>query len=268
MNTIQPKWPFVDSANLEALCRVLGDTEKGLTGTEIGRLLADCNITDTDPLITKYKRLFNALGHSQNANNNSTFIFKFVSASMQPARYFAKQDEFNYRLNELNKRLSLLGFKLTDQAKFQSVNKATTLSEAEQRAGHFKFKLQLRNAHKEIIKFCETEINQENYFHSVFEGVKGLGDRLRRMSNVHADGTALVETAFSTVTPLIRINLLQNDTHKSEHLGFANIIKGLFSHIRNPTAHEPKIRFPIPEDEALDILTIVSFVHKKLDKAL
>ncbi len=88
------------------------------------------------------------------------------------------------------------------------------------------------------------------------------------MTNLHADGYGLVETAFNLSHPMIRINLLQNDTHKSEHNGLANLIKGLFSHIRNPTAHEPKITFPIPEDEALDILTVVSFIHKKLDKAL
>lgn len=77
-----------------------------------------------------------------------------------------------------------------------------------------------------------------------------------------------MEIAFSTSNPLIRINLLKNATDKSEHIGLMNIIKGLFGLIRNLTAHTPKIEFEINEDEALDIMTTVSMVHKRLDKAL
>jgi hypothetical protein len=47
-----------------------------------------------------------------------------------------------------------------------------------------------------------------------------------------------------------------------------NLIKGLFGLIRNPTAHRPKITFPITEPGALDIMGVVSLVHKKLDGAL
>jgi uncharacterized protein (TIGR02391 family) len=68
--------------------------------------------------------------------------------------------------------------------------------------------------------------------------------------------------------PLIRISLIKDENDRSEHLGLMNIIKGLFGLIRNPTAHIPKIKFLVSEDEALDILTVVSFVHKKLDRAV
>ena len=38
----------------------------GLTGSEIADLLAACEITDTDPTITKRHRLYNAFAHEQN----------------------------------------------------------------------------------------------------------------------------------------------------------------------------------------------------------
>ncbi len=264
----QPQWPLFDAPQLESICRLLGDTAEGLTGPQIGGYLGQCGIIDTDPGITKWRRLFNALAASQNTKGNSTFILKFISTVMQPANYFSKSDQLNYRLNELNKRLSLVGLELSDEIKFRIVKKAQSLSEAELRASRFRFKLENRNIHEQVIKYSEKEIKDENYFHSVFEGVKGIGDRLRSMSNLHADGHALVETAFLISNPLVRINLLQTDTERSEHNGLANLIKGLFSHIRNPTAHVARIKFIIPEDEALDVLTIVSFIHKKLDKAL
>ena len=67
---------------------------------------------------------------------------------------------------------------------------------------------------------------------------------------------------------MIRINGLIKDTDRSEHIGLSNMIKGLFGLIRNPTAHEPKIKFLIEEDEALDVMTTISYIHKKLDKVL
>ena len=36
---------------------------------------------------------------------------------------------------------------------------------------------------------------------------------------------------------------------------------------RNPTAHAEKIYWPIGEQDALDILSLVSLVHRKLDDA-
>ncbi len=108
----------------------------------------------------------------------------------------------------------------------------------------------------------------ENYFHSVFEATKSVADKLRKLTGLYADGVELVEVAFSTKNPLIKVNLLQDDTHRSEHIGLANLIKGLFGLIRNPTAHAPKIKFVIYEAEALDIISTITLIHKKLDKSL
>jgi hypothetical protein len=57
--------PF-NSQHLEAACRVLADTERGLTGTQIERLLQEIKIADTFPGMTKWKRLFNAPTEAQN----------------------------------------------------------------------------------------------------------------------------------------------------------------------------------------------------------
>jgi len=52
--------PF-NKANLEQTCNVLGDTETGLTGSEIGRYLRECGIADPSPRMTKRIRLYDAL---------------------------------------------------------------------------------------------------------------------------------------------------------------------------------------------------------------
>jgi hypothetical protein len=35
---------------------------------------------------------------------------------------------------------------------------------------------------------------------------------------------------------------------------------------RNPTAHEPKIYWPINEQDALDLLSLISLLHRRLDE--
>lgn len=57
--------PPFSAQKLEAACRILADTDRGLTGSEIGYLLRDCKLQDVTPEITKWKRLFNALAEAQ-----------------------------------------------------------------------------------------------------------------------------------------------------------------------------------------------------------
>jgi uncharacterized protein (TIGR02391 family) len=66
---------------------------------------------------------------------------------------------------------------------------------------------------------------------------------------------------------LLAINSLQTETERSEHKGFAALLKGCFAAIRNPLAHEPKILWQ-GEDDAADYLSLISLVHRKLDDAV
>jgi uncharacterized protein (TIGR02391 family) len=266
MTTI--KRPVLEPSLIEAICQTIAHTNEGLTGTEIAKMLADCQIKDTDPSITKWRRLYNAFVNWQNEHQCSNHILKFIQEALRPVRYIGKEELFQYRRHEVNKRLSFIGIEIADTGLLRPVDVSKTISEAEQRASHFKYKLVSRNVHSEIMKYCTAELLVENYFHSVFEGVKSIADRIRSMTGLYADGNALIDTAFSTTSPLIRINKLVNDTDRSEHIGLSNMIKGLFGLIRNPTAHSPKIKFIVEEEEALDIMNTISYIHKRLDKAL
>ena len=53
--------PSFEDTKLEAICKVLAHTEKGLTGTEIGELLRRQGIDDPQPGATKWRRLLAAL---------------------------------------------------------------------------------------------------------------------------------------------------------------------------------------------------------------
>ena len=119
----------IPSEVLENLCRVIADTDTGLTGTEIGRLLAESLIQDTDPTMTKWKRLFNAFAHYQNKHKCSNNILTFLSKAMQPVRYVDNPELFKFRLLELNKRLCFVGLELSENAKYRKIPVSSTITD-------------------------------------------------------------------------------------------------------------------------------------------
>lgn len=256
----------IDSGTLEGLAKTLADTGQGLTGTELSKFIPEAGLTDIDPSNTKWKRLYNSFVDYQNRNHNSNSILKFINASLKPSRFVGKNDKFETIRGELNKRLSFIGLQLNENGVFNPVAVATTITEAEQRVNRFKSKLESRNIHPKIYEYCNSELITENYFHSVFEAVKSIAEEIRRKTNLTLDGAELIDKTLSVTNPLIKINSLQTETEQSEQKGFSNLIKGVFGMFRNTTSHAPKVVWTITEDEALDIMTTISMIHKKLNK--
>jgi len=147
---------------------------------------------------------------------------------------------------------------------------AESLDDAFQRATRLHAALFTRGVHSDVLAFCRAELLQENYFHAVFEAMKSIAAKIRQLSGLISDGSELVTGAFAlgkTGTPILAINSLATETDKGEQRGFVNLLIGLFGTIRNPTAHNPKVEWPMSEQDALDILTTASLIHRKLDRA-
>jgi uncharacterized protein (TIGR02391 family) len=64
---------------------------------------------------------------------------------------------------------------------------------------------------------------------------------------------------------MLVINGLKTDSEKSEQRGFANLVRGIFGMFRNPTAHEARVRWEMKKEDAKDLLSLVSLVHRRLD---
>ncbi len=87
------------------------------------------------------------------------------------------------------------------------------------------------------------------------------------MSGLKTDGAELVNTVLSTKSPLVALNSLSTQTEISEQKGIANLLVGVFSAVRNPVAHAPRTEWAMPEQDAIDIFALVSYLHRKLDTA-
>lgn len=259
-------YPNVPQSVLEGICKVLADTNEGITGSEIGLYLSQLKIKDVASGETKWKRLYNALAVECNSSNSVNKIFEFIKLAFAPNRYVNKEDVFYRRLDQINFQLAFIGLKITSAGAFEPAHKAETISEAKQRVVSLKSKLESQNSHRLIFQYCKEELLANNYFHAVFEAMKGLVKRIQELSGCDFDGQNLIEAVFSK-NPIMIINDFKNRSEQDEQMGFRNILCGLIGMFRNPEAHEPKIEWPIEEQDALEILGMISYCHRRLDKA-
>lgn len=267
--------PTFDTATLEALCGVLGDTGSGLTGSEIGALLRQCQIDDVAPGVTKRHRLYDALAARQQCDGVAYNVIAFVQATMHPARYVGKSQVFEERQASVNSVLALAGLRVDEEGRVATAQRARTASEAEQRAGRLRAELVRRQVHADVLKACRAELLEENYFHAVLEATKSVAEKVRSLSGLTFDGAELVNEAFGTRgrdgrdhDPVLALNTLRSISEQSEQRGMMHLMKGIFAVFRNPTAHELKTRWAVDEREALDLLTMVSVVHRRLELAV
>lgn len=255
---------------VEKVADILAHTDTGFTGSEIGRLLDQCNIDDLRPTDTKRHRLREALLAKQGHDHASNAIIKFLTEAMAPSRYFKDHTLFESRQSDLNQVLAFVGLKIRDDGKVGRTEQASTLSEAAKLANRLHTELNRRCTHVEVLNYCQEEILNKDLFHAVFEAVKGLAERIRQMTGLTGDGGRLIDRALAaggTNMPILAINNLQTETERSEQNGLVNLTKGVFGMFRNVTAHAPRITWPINEADALDIFTTLSLIHRRLDSA-
>lgn len=265
--------------NLNAVCEVIADTNRGLTKNELTHLLNQCQIKIQDDGkrinsesytfgLSKRKWLFNCFAEEINNNKSFAKIFDFIEKVLNPVNYrdISKREQYDFLYEELNKVLLFSGHRVTKEGKLIEETRAKTLDEVDRRVNSLKKELYNRKIHKEVEKYCIKDYLRKDYYDAVFEAAKGVAERVREITGLNVDGGTLFDTAFSTNNPYIFFNSLKNQSERSEFIGLKELLSSIFHLVRNPIAHTPKVNWKIEENKALDILTIISFAHKYLDE--
>jgi len=262
--------PEIPLPALEQLSNVLANTSTGLTGSEIGRYLRQCGIEDVIPGATKRTRLYEAFRQKQAQDRCANNIIGFIKASFSPVLYTESADYFDRKRQEINKVLGFIGLDFTEAGEFREVQKSDNLRDAARRADRLRNLLRERDVHPDVLQFCREELLVENYFHAVLEATKSVADKIRRRTGLTGDGSELIDEAFAFKgrVPHLALSSLASDSEQGEQRGFMNLLKGMFGTFRNPVAHAPRISWTITEQDALDILSLVSLAHRRIDSAV
>ena len=125
-----------------------------------------------------------------------------------------------------------------------------------------------RGFHPTVIEHCKRLFAQGNYFHAVFEACKVYNRLVQTKSQSTSDGESLMMNVWGWDKGVLKLTPCQTDTDKNVQDGIKFLSAGLMRAMRNPTAHEPALHWPIEKQDCLDMLSFISFLFRQLDKAV
>ncbi|MFO0847161.1 MAG: TIGR02391 family protein [Gemmataceae bacterium] len=257
-------FPLFSETALDMICRTLADA---VSHKEVTLLLSQGGIEERggNP---RWERMLLALSVRQKQDRCGNNALAFFCQALHPARFGGKPEEFETFRAAVNYQLAFYGLAIDAKGQPQRVAAATTIPEATRRANELRAELTHRSVHPDVLRYCHAELLQDNYFHCVLEAAKSVAQKVRDMTGLEKDGAALVDQVFSVAAPRMALNTLRTESEQSEQKGFASLLKGVFGTFRNVTAHAPKIAWAVNRTDALDALTILSYLHRRLDEAV
>lgn len=125
-----------------------------------------------------------------------------------------------------------------------------------------------RQFHDEIHKHCKKLFLQGHYFHAVFEACKVYNKLVQTKSLSIKDGQPLMLEVWSPDNGVLKVTPCISETDKNVQNGIKFLSAGLMQAVRNPTAHEPAVDWPINKEDCLDLLSFISFLFRQIDKAV
>ena len=240
-----PPWP--DSV-VQGVADVLGDTDTGLTGPEIGRLLAALNIPDPGSGVTKRHRL----GHALLTARPSTAAPGASSVhhrSDGPGELHPEPGPAHSSARTPSTRCSSSSDSTSATTARSAAGPALRpSSEAAQHANSLRAELRRRGTHPDVLRYCSDEILTRNVFHAQLEATKSVFDKLRDRTGLTGDGALLVDATLSlgrSGTPVLAINSLAtvHRTRRADRPGQPR---------QGPVRHVPQPRRPRPPAQPHD----------------
>jgi uncharacterized protein (TIGR02391 family) len=125
-----------------------------------------------------------------------------------------------------------------------------------------------RKLHHEIHIHSKSLFLQGNFFHAVFEACKAYNKLVQTKAQSNKDGCSLMMAVWDGRSGQLKITPCITETDLNVQDGIKFLSAGLMQAIRNPTAHEPAVDWPINQEDCLDLLSFLSFLFKQLDKAV
>jgi len=125
-----------------------------------------------------------------------------------------------------------------------------------------------RSFHAEVIRHSQPLFMSGHLFHAVFEAAKVFNKTVSEKAQSGKDGQSLMLDVWGWEKGCLKITACVTDTDKNVQDGVKFLSAGLMNAIRNPTAHEPAVDWPISLEDCLDILSFISFLFRQLDRAV
>ncbi len=255
--------PF-DLSALEKLAKIIGERYSGSEITELFRKAGFPNVQHDRS--TKWKFVYASLEELQKQANGPYNVVKVIEKLCDPQEYFGRAEYRKSIVEKVNEILAFYSLEVSSETGKIAVksNPSPTLRPQRSKAEEM---FDSRNFHPEVQKHARSLFVEGKHFHAVFECCKAFDKYVREKSEIDKYGADLMGAALSLKGPL-KINTQCTETERNEQEGIMHLCIGLMRAIRNPEAHEPELNWSITQEDALDILSLISFLWRKIDGAV
>jgi uncharacterized protein (TIGR02391 family) len=250
--------PFKLSA-LERLSQIIANR---YSGTQITLFFYKCGF----PKIqhdgsTKSKFVFTELQKLQGGPNGAYSVAKVVEQLCDPQEFHDNIQEFHSIVESVNEVLSFYNMQVNDSGKIIKCNVQPFLkSKSSEDLKLF----DSRMYHSEVKKHARGLFLEGNYFHAVFECCKAFDKYVSEKSELEKHGFELMSATLS-LKGCLKLNSQRTETECNEQEGLMHLCMGLMRAIRNPQGHEPKMCWEMTREDALDVLSLISYLYRKID---
>lgn len=216
---------------------------------------------------TKWRFVYATFKNMQKEKYGDYNILKIVETICDPQEYFHDPEEQSFILSQVNNVLSFYGLKARKDGKIiVTEEELKEFPEINYNSETLKL-FERMNFHSELRRNGQDLFADERYFHAVFECSKALERYIQQKCQSTLSGTKLMNNELS-LNGSLKINSQLTQTEKDEQEGIRDLCRGLMMSIRNLTAHELASERPIPKEDALDILSLISYLYRKIDDAV
>lgn len=116
----------------------------------------------------------------------------------------------------------------------------------------------------ELWEALEKNYESENYKSAILDAIFKLTETIRNKTGLEGDGSALIGQAFGGNDPQIKLNKLQTDSEKDIQKGIQDILRGIYTGIRNPRSHDAMVDDKLSADA---IIVFINYLLKLIDQS-
>lgn len=227
-----------------------------------------------DSLNSSEGTIYKWLKGIQNMSDGQDRIYRIIKQLCDPQEYFGEEKQFQAILKQVNQVLQHYSLVAAEDGRIlhflpvkNSVLPQSLLKAARSLKGREAELFDSRKFHAEITKHGRTHFIEGRYLQAVIECCKAFEKRVREKAKLNKHhGQELMGAALSPKTGYLKLNTLQTVTEENEQEGLMYLCKGLMQAIRNPGSHEPEIDRQMTKEDALEQLSLISYLYRQIDK--
>ncbi|ETT44729.1 TIGR02391 family protein [Paenibacillus sp. FSL H7-689] len=120
------------------------------------------------------------------------------------------------------------------------------------------------NIQQELWDSIEKNYDNESYSSAILDAIHLLTETIRNKTGLEGDGSSLVGQAFGSSSPMIQLNKGQTESEKNVQKGMVDLLRGVYTTIRNPRSHD---KHSDSKSDADSIILFLDYILKLIDKS-